>query len=176
MRSARFADLAVDHRGVARFRGRRIPCAIGRGGIKPAAEKREGDGATPAGLWRLEGAFHRPERVARPPLKGPPFKGSRPIRPWMRWSDDPRDPAYNALRPENRFSAERMRRGDRMYDLVGILDHNRDPAIPGAGSAVFLHLWRGPRRPTAGCLAFKRADLEWILRRWSPRGRIAIRA
>lgn len=170
MKPARFVDLVVDRRGVARFRGRRLSCSLGRGGIKPAAEKREGDGATPAGIWRLEGGFHRPERAARPPLKG-----SKPIRPWMRWSDDPADPAYNALRPENRFSAERMRRGDRQYDLVGVMDHNRDPAKPGAGSAVFLHLWRRPRKPTAGCLAFKRADLEWIFRRWSPRGRIVIR-
>ncbi len=170
MKSPGFADLVVDRRGVARFRGRRLTCSVGRGGIKPAAQKREGDGATPAGIWRLEAVRRRPDRPGPKPLKG-----WRPILPWMRWSDDPRDPAYNDLRRENRFSAERMRRGDRMYDLVGVLDHNRDPVEPGAGSAVFLHLHRRPRRPTAGCLAFKRADLEWILRRWSPRGRIVIR-
>lgn len=164
-----FEDLIVDRRGIARFRGRSFSCSIGRGGLKPAADKREGDGATPAGVWRLEEVYFRPDRLT------PPSRGAKPIRPWMRWSDDPQDPAYNSLRSANRFSAELMRRADPMYDLVGVIDHNRHPPVPGMGSAVFLHLRRGPRRPTAGCVAFARKDLLWILRHWTPRSRLAVR-
>ena len=86
------ADIVVDRWG-ARFRGRRFPCAIGRGGI--TAAKREGDGATPAGAHGLIGLLYRPDRVARAALPG----WARPIGPFDRWSDDPRDPDYNHYLP-----------------------------------------------------------------------------
>jgi L,D-peptidoglycan transpeptidase YkuD (ErfK/YbiS/YcfS/YnhG family) len=70
------------------------------------------------------------------------------------------------------FSAERLRRRDRLYDVVVVTDHNA-AGVPGAGSAVFLHVRRGPGRPTAGCVAFERADLLWLLARWRPEGRLA---
>ncbi len=56
-----------------------------------------------------------------------------------------------------------------------VTGHNADPVAPGAGSAVFVHLWRRPRWPTAGCIAFRRPDLEWILARWRPGSRPMIR-
>jgi L,D-peptidoglycan transpeptidase YkuD (ErfK/YbiS/YcfS/YnhG family) len=46
--------------------------------------------------------------------------------------------------------------------------------VAGRGSAIFLHVWRRPRHPTAGCIAFRRADLAWILARWTPRCRVAV--
>lgn len=161
-------DLVAGRWG-ARFAGRVLPCAIGRGGIR--REKREGDGASPAGVWRLTGARWRPDRLARPAAALP----LRPIGPRDGWSDDPLDPAYNRpVRLPHRFSAERMRRGDRLYDLVALTDHNAAGA-PGAGSAIFLHVWKCPRRPTAGCIAFRRRDLAWVLARWTTRSRVVIR-
>jgi L,D-peptidoglycan transpeptidase YkuD (ErfK/YbiS/YcfS/YnhG family) len=47
--------------------------------------------------------------------------------------------------------------------------------VPGRGSAIFLHVWRRPRHPTAGCIAFARADLAFILARWTPRSRVVVR-
>lgn len=160
----RAEDLVVT-RWSARFRGRLFPVAIGRGGI--GAKRREGDGVTPRGTLRLETVLHRPDRLR--------CGFAAAIGPRLGWSDDPADPAYNApvLRPHP-HSHETMRRADRQYDLVGVTDWNRDPVEPGRGSAIFLHLWRGPRRPTAGCIAFRRADLVWILSRWSPRSRVII--
>lgn len=150
----------------ARFLGRRFACAIGRGGI--ADKAREGDGVTPRGLHRIEAALHR----------GPPPRVRLPVRrigPRDGWSDDPRDPAYNraVVRPHG-FSHEAMFRPDRMYDLVAVLDWNRAPVEPGRGSAIFLHVWRAARRPTAGCIAFAAADLGWILVRWTPRSRVVV--
>ena len=163
-------DLVIDRWG-ARFGGRRLPCAIGRGGIVRAAAKREGDGATPAGAWRLTGLRWRADRLRRPATPLP----ARPIGPRDGWSDDPAEPAYNRpVRLPHGFSAERMRRGDRLYDLVALTDHNAAGA-PGAGSAIFLHVWKRPRRPTAGCVAFRRRDLAAILARWTPRSRVLIR-
>jgi L,D-peptidoglycan transpeptidase YkuD (ErfK/YbiS/YcfS/YnhG family) len=161
-------DLVVDRWG-ARFGGRRLPCAIGRGGI--VTDKREGDGATPRGVWRVLEARWRADRMRRPRL-APPL---RPIGPRDGWCDASGAAAYNRpVRLPCPVSAERLRRGDRLYDLLAVLDHNA-AGRPGAGSAIFLHCWRGPRRPTAGCVAFRRADLARILAGWTPRSRVVIR-
>jgi len=94
-----------------------------------------------------------------------------------RWSDDPADPSYNrhirGKRPG--LSSEEMRRRDGLYDLIAVLDFNRSPVTAGQGSAIFLHCWRRPRFPTAGCVAFSRIDLTWILARWTDRDRVIIR-
>jgi L,D-peptidoglycan transpeptidase YkuD (ErfK/YbiS/YcfS/YnhG family) len=158
-------DLVVGRWG-ARFRGRALPCAIGRGGI---GDKRgEGDGITPAGVHRIEAVLRRADRG--------PTGGARAIGPRDGWSDDPRDPGYNApVRRPHRFRHEALRRADRLYDAVAVLDWNRHPPVPGRGSAIFLHLWRKPRHPTEGCIAFARRDLDWILARWTPRSRVVVR-
>lgn len=146
--------------------GRALPCEIGRGGVR--ADKAEGDGATPAGLWRMVRVLWRADRLPRPTTALP----CRPIGPRDGWSDDPACPRYNRpVRLPHPFSAERLRRRDRLYDLVVVTDHNA-AGRPGAGSAVFLHVRRGPGRPTAGCVALDRADLAWLLARWRPWGRI----
>ena len=59
-------------------------------------------------------------------------------------------------------------------DFVPLADMYEAPPEGEWGSAIFLHLWRGPRRPTAGCIAFRRRDLEWILARWNPRRRVVV--
>ncbi len=163
----------VVNRWGARFMGRRIPCALGRGGI--TSQKREGDGASPAGVWRLAGGMYRADRL-RAPAIAPGLPPLAPAGHRDLWSDDPRDPAYNRhIRAHaHPFSHERLRRGDSLYDIVLFSDWNRPAARPGAGSAIFVHLWRRPRFPTAGCIAFARADLAWILARWTPKSRIFV--
>lgn len=162
-------DLVVGRWG-ARFGGRRLPCAVGCGGI--GVKRREGDGITPVGRHRLETVLARPDRV--PPALARRLR-ARSTGPADGWSDDPADPAYNRpVRRPHRFGSEALRRADRQYDIVGVLDWNRDPVVAGRGSAIFLHVWRAPRRPTAGCVAFARADLAWLLARWTPRSRVVV--
>ncbi len=142
----------------ARLLGRRMPCATGRGGIR--RDKREGDGATPAGVHRITGAFYRPDRI--PAWQVP---AGIPVRPFQGWSDDSGDPQYNKLirqRLDHAFSHERLFRSDPLYDIVLLTDYNRADPVPELGSAIFLHTWRSPRSPTAGCIAFDRSDLVWI--------------
>lgn len=164
-------DLVVGPWG-ARFLGRRFPCSHGRGGILPAADKREGDGASPAGAWRLTWLYWRPDRSPRPRT----VLAAVPLGPPTGWSEAPEDPAYNRpIRHPHPFPADRMRRADPLYDLCAITDHNAEPVVPGMGSAIFVHLWRRPRWPTAGCIAFRRPDLEWILAHWRRDSRLVIR-
>jgi L,D-peptidoglycan transpeptidase YkuD (ErfK/YbiS/YcfS/YnhG family) len=83
-------DLVITPMGVL-FRGRRFPCSVGRGGIVPGRAKREGDGATPAGVHRLIGMLYRPDRLTRP------ADWAVPIGPCDLWSDDPTDADYNLM-------------------------------------------------------------------------------
>lgn len=163
------SDLVVDPAGNARFFGRILPCSIGRGGVRET--KREGDGATPAGRFALERVYWRPDRLQAPRTVLP----LRPIRSWDGWSDDVEDPVYNRhVRRPHLFGCERLRRADPLYDIFAVMSANRDPIEPGRGSALFVHVWRGPRKPTEGCVAFRRSDLMWILERWTPRGAIVV--
>ena len=147
--------------------GRVFPVAIGRGGV--SGRKREGDGATPRGTHRIVGMLYRPDRMARP------ADWALPIRPGDLWSDDVTDPDYNMMvRAPHGFGHEVLRRADPLYDLVILTDWNWPYAVKGRGSAIFLHQWRKPRHPTAGCLAFKRDDLRWIARRIRHDSRVVI--
>lgn len=153
-----------------RFLGRLFPATIGRGGISGA--KREGDGATPQGAHRIVGMLYRPDRIAKSALPG----WAVPIRPFDLWCDDPEHADYNQMvSAPFAASAEALRRADPLYDLVLVTDWNWPDAEPGRGSAIFLHRWRRPGYPTAGCVAFDPADLLWIARRLRPDSRLIVR-
>lgn len=140
-------------------------CAIGKGGAVTAAEKREGDGATPLGCWPVLGALLRPDRMPAPATRLP----WRWLRPADGWSDDASDPAYN--RPVSHphpYSAERLWRDDHAYDIILILGHNLNPPVPGAGSAIFWHVAQPDFRPTEGCIALERDTLAALLPRLEP--------
>ncbi len=159
-------DLVLMPGGI-RFMGRRFPCAIGRGGVR--TDKREGDGATPAGILRIVGLLYRADRMA------PPAPWARPVSPGDLWCDDPASPDYN-LPVQAPFPAshERLRRADPLYDMILLTDYNFLPVRSGRGSAIFLHVWRRPRYPTEGCIAFARKDLQWIIARIRPGTRVVV--
>jgi L,D-peptidoglycan transpeptidase YkuD (ErfK/YbiS/YcfS/YnhG family) len=151
-------DLIVEPAGWALWGEKRLRCALGRAGI--SRQKREGDGASPAGSFLMRRLFYRADRVARP-ASGLAMQA---IAIADGWCDDPGDAAYNrpvALPYEAR--TERLWREDGLYDLVVPLGYNDDPVAPGKGSAIFLHVARGDYGPTEGCVALSRADLLAVL-------------
>ncbi|MGX9356327.1 L,D-transpeptidase family protein [Roseobacteraceae bacterium S113] len=148
------SDMVLSPRGL-RFAGRYWPCTIGKGGIR--ADKREGDGATPVGVHRIVGLLYRPDRLARP------CKWAVPLRPGDLWSDDMAHEDYNLMvRAPYPHSHEVLRRADPLYDIVILTDWNWPRAVPGRGSAIFLHRWRRPGFPTEGCVAFRPDHLRRI--------------
>lgn len=160
-------DLVLTPTGL-RFRGHRYPCTIGRGGL--SARKREGDGATPIGAHTIVGMYYRPDRMARP------ARWALPIRPGDLWSDAPDAPDYNQLvRAPYASSHEVMRRGDPLYDLVLITDWNWPDATPHRGSCIFVHRWRRPGYPTAGCVALRPDHLRMIAGQIAPGTRLIVR-
>ena len=146
-------------RGTARLDERSFDCALGRAGL--VADKREGDGGTPAGRLPLRRVFYRADRLASPPATGLPV---RPLAPDDGWCDAPDDPAYNRpIKHPYPASAERMWRDDGLYDVVVELGWNDDPVTPGRGSAIFLHVARPDWGPTEGCVALPLPDLLDLL-------------
>jgi L,D-peptidoglycan transpeptidase YkuD (ErfK/YbiS/YcfS/YnhG family) len=148
-----------------------IPVVLGRTGIR--ANKREGDGATPRGRFRLRRLWWRADRRPRPLTLLPTVR----IDCRLAWCEDPGDRRYN--RPFRRSANEpgdRLWRDDRLYDVIIEIDHNTRPRVARRGSAVFLHLARPDRSPTAGCVAFSAPDLSRLLARLGPKTRILIQA
>lgn len=143
------------------FDGRRFECIVGRTGVIDAADKREGDGKTPLGMWRLLFGFYRADRIAEPRGSGVEWLA---LDPEMGWCDTPGDEQYNLPVPTAYpASHENLWRDDAAYDVIGVLDHNMPGKLAadgkGLGSAIFLHVWRDGAVQTEGCVALKKADL-----------------
>jgi L,D-peptidoglycan transpeptidase YkuD (ErfK/YbiS/YcfS/YnhG family) len=166
----RAADARLEYRdGRLSWPGGAAPAAVGRAGV--TAHKIEGDGATPAGTFRLVEAFYRADRLP-PPHTGLPL---RTLMPTDAWVDDPADPDYNRLvsLPYPAHS-EAMWLDDGVYDLLVVIGYNMAPVVPGAGSAIFLHIARSNFSPTAGCIAIARAALLKLLPLLGPRSSITV--
>ena len=146
-----------------------LPVALGRGGIK--ANKREGDGGTPRGTFRLKRLWWRAGRHPRPATLLP----VRPILPDDGWCEDPADRHYNQrIKIPSRSKADRLTRDDNLYDFIIEIDHNTRPRIAGRGSAVFIHVARSKFAPTAGCVALEINALRRLLARLGPRTKIVV--
>lgn len=129
--------------------------------------KQEGDGRSPAGIFPLPFAF------GTTPVA--PGAGTR--MPWqectptLRGVDDVKSRYYNqvvdeaAIPDKDWDSAEIMRREDGAYDTGLVIGHNAG-RVPGGGSCIFLHRWKGPGEGTAGCTALAAENvtiiLEWL--------------
>src|SRR3954471_13320708 len=138
---------------------------LGSSGL--SARKHEGDGATPAGTFRLgstaygiasdpggRGAYHR-----------------LVCGDW--WDEDPRSATYNSfrhvacgVRPTFGGDSGSLWRISRQYRCCAVIEYNAHPVTPGRGSAIFLHVSAG--HPTAGCVSLPERELVLILRRLRP--------
>jgi D-alanyl-D-alanine dipeptidase len=134
-------------------------------GIRSATDpvKKEGDGKAPAGVFRLSRAFG----YAPQPLAGWKLDYVA-LSPSIECVDDAASRYYNRIEDHasvtpDWLSSEQMRRPDDLYRWGIVVDHNSDPPQPGAGSCIFLHIWRGPGQGTVGCTAMPQARMESLL-------------
>ena len=161
--------------GTLRFGSLRYSCMLGRSGI--VANKREGDGGTPAGLFPLREVRYRPDRfAAAPATRGLSVLASRESDGWC---DDPNDPSYNRLvQLPYKASAEKMWRDDHLYDVLAVIGYNDSPPVAGLGSAIFLHVAReldnGQLGPTVGCVSLRKPELLAVLAQCTPMTTIRI--
>lgn len=168
--------------------GEPVPVRVGRSGLgwgrglhsagaarRGEPGKREGDGRAPAGVFRLSAAFGYAESEAT----GLPYV---PTDADTECVDDTTSAAYNSVRRRTSASAwgshEEMRLDAPIYRIGVVVAHNgpgvdaalvpgvraaRQPMSRGAGSCIFLHVWRTPETPTSGCTAMPDAALQGVL-------------
>jgi hypothetical protein len=130
-----------------------------------APTKKEGDGRSPAGVFAIGRIFG-----SDPTLPGGADFPYRQVTTADAWIDDPEHPLYNqhVVVPDPRrapawFESQRMRLGDPAFRWLVEIRHNADPPVPGAGSAIFLHIRRGENRATAGCTAMASDDVKALV-------------
>jgi L,D-peptidoglycan transpeptidase YkuD (ErfK/YbiS/YcfS/YnhG family) len=144
-------------------------CALGKGGT--TRKKREGDGATPLGSFLLRRLWYRADQINRPQAG----LMIRIIKPSDGWCDTGKHPRYNKpVQLPFPESHERMWRDDPLYDCVVEIGWNDQPAVPGRGSAIFMHIARQGYKPTEGCVALSKKDLMKLIARIGPKTRIII--
>lgn len=159
-------------------RGRAIPVVLGKNGMawgrglvefKAGARKVEGDNKVPAGIFRLGPAFGYAPRSAARWIKLPYV----PLTKNSEAIDDSRSRYYNKLVDRSKVtkidwqSSEQMLRSDVLYKWGIVVAHNSE-ATPGAGSCIFLHIWKNSGTATTGCTAMAEPDLVELLRWLDP--------
>jgi L,D-peptidoglycan transpeptidase YkuD (ErfK/YbiS/YcfS/YnhG family) len=119
---------------------------IGPNGFAPKGEKREGDGHTPSGTFPIGTAFGHDAKVDTK-------LDYRQATDEDIWVDDPDSPQYNRWvhGKTDAKSFERLRIDP--YKYAAVIEYNTNPVVPAKGSAIFLHVWSGPDKATAGCVA-----------------------
>ena len=138
----------------------KVKCSLGKRGI--GVKKREGDLITPIGTFKITKLLYRKERVKN--LKTNLKKTI--ITNTMGWCDDARSKSYNKLiKSPFKFTFEKLYRKDNMYDIILVLNFNMRPIKKYKGSAIFIHVAKNNYKKTKGCIAIKKRDLIFLLRK-----------
>jgi L,D-peptidoglycan transpeptidase YkuD (ErfK/YbiS/YcfS/YnhG family) len=137
------------------------PARVGKNGV--SANRREGDGTTPTGTFRIGQTMYGNE--ANPGVR---FRYRR-LRCGDWWDEDPSSPTYNTFqhvtcgqKPPFGDDSEGMWQQPRPYPFLAVVEYNTRPAVPGKGSGIFLHAQTGG--PTIGCISLRKEQLRAVLR------------
>lgn len=144
---------------------------VGKNGIAKKDAKTEGDMMTPSGIFSLGEAFgFYPVGKANLPNLKLDYRyivDMKDINEKFvdKYIDDVSHPDYNrwVVGTTDALSFEEMRRSNNLYEFGEVINYNMNPIVKGKGSAVFIHIWRGPDKGTAGCVALNKADLLKLL-------------
>ena len=140
------------------YNGMKYRCSIGNGGFSD--KKKEGDGCTPVGIFRVTDILYREDKLKNLVTN----YDLQTISASDGWCDDPNSKYYNTqIKLPFTKSAESLFRQDDRYDIVCVTNHNQNPIVPGAGSAIFIHVASKDYSTTAGCVALSLDDLTEIL-------------
>ncbi len=140
------------------YKGYKLKCSIGKSGSKYS--KKEGDLATPKGLFKLGLLYYRKDKIKLNKCK----IRKRIIKKNMGWCDDSRSKKYNReISFPFKYSAEKLYRNDKIYDIFINIKYNYFPAHKKKGSAIFLHLTDKKYKSTNGCVAILKKDFLKIL-------------
>ena len=151
------------------YKDYKLKCSIGKSGITHV--KKEGDLATPKGVFKLGLLYYRKDRNKS--LKSKLKK--RVIKKNMGWCDDAKSKKYNQeIYFPFKYGAERLYTKDKIYDIFINIKYNHSPRVKGKGSAIFLHLTNKKYGATKGCIAILKKDFFKILPLISKNTKISI--
>jgi L,D-peptidoglycan transpeptidase YkuD (ErfK/YbiS/YcfS/YnhG family) len=128
--------------------------------------KREGDGKSPMGVYPLVRAWgYLPADSVRTSF---PYERTTSS---LICVDEARSEHYAMVLDRGQVSAsvdslpshEDMLRRDDLYKYVILIGYNTPNAVPGAGSCIFLHVWRGEKSSTSGCTAVGEENIVRML-------------
>ena len=138
---------------------------VGRNGVR--TNKREGDGATPAGIFPIGRTMY-----GNSPSPGVSYRYVR-LRCGDWWVEDARSPVYNTFqrigcgrKPPFKVTTPDLSTSPRAYAHFAVVDYNMHPVVPGRGSGIFLHVQIG--KATSGCVSLRRPALVRVLRWLDP--------
>ena len=151
------------------YKGYKLKCSIGKSGTRKL--KKEGDLATPKGVFGLNKLYYRKDRIVLPKCK----IQKKIIKKNMGWCDDIRSTKYNKLiKYPFKYSSEKLYRKDNTYDIILVLSFNTHPIRKGRGSAIFIHIAKKNYKKTSGCIAVKKNDLKKIIKTVSRKTKVII--
>ena len=140
------------------YKGYKLKCSIGKFGT--TSSKKEGDLASPKGIFKLGLLYYRKDRIKSLKCK----IRKRIIKKNMGWCNDSKSKKYNQqIYFPFKYRAEKLYRKDKIYDIFINIKYNYRPIIKKKGSAIFLHLANNNYKPTSGCVAIKKKDFLKIL-------------
>ena len=140
------------------YKGYKLKCSIGKSGV--TASKKEGDLASPKGIFKLGLLYYRKDRIKSLKCK----IRKRIIKKNMGWCNDSKSKKYNQqIYFPFKYRAEMLYRKDKIYDIFINIKYNYRPSVKKKGSAIFLHLTNINYKPTSGCIAIVKKDLLKIL-------------
>ena len=152
--------IIINKSGYLKYKDLKFKCALGKSGI--GNKKIEGDNITPKGNFKIIKIYYRKDRLKKLSSK---FTLTE-ITKNMGWCDDPKSKKYNQLiKLPTKYSHENLYRRDNIYDLILVLNYNMKPKIKNKGSAIFIHVAKKNYKKTAGCIALKKADLIYLVRK-----------
>ena len=151
------------------YKGYKLKCSIGKSGL--TRSKKEGDLATPKGLFKLGLLYYRKDRIK---LRKCAIK-RKIIKKNMGWCHDTRSKKYNKeISFPFKYRAEKLYRKDNIYNIFINIKYNHSPVIKGKGSAIFLHLCKKKYKATSGCVAIEKKDFLKIIPLINKRTKISI--
>lgn len=127
--------------------------------------KVEGDGKSPAGVFKLSKAFGYAPEEEMGGLKVPYIH----ISEMSECIDDINSKYYNQIILRNEIndidwlSSEKMCYSGIYYEMGLIIDQNIDPIVKGAGSCIFIHNWLTPEETSAGCTEVNPEKMKEII-------------
>ena len=140
------------------YKGYKLKCSLGKSGL--SRNKKEGDFATPKGLFKLGLLYYRKDRVKLTKC----LIKKKIIKKNMGWCDDSKSRKYNQeISFPFKYSAEKLYRKDNIYDILINIKYNHFPIVKDKGSAIFLHLSKKKYKATNGCIGIKKKDFLKIL-------------